>query len=767
MHRTPHDASRRKSAVSNDQQNDAKRTLGSDASSNVVVWQMVRKYWPTALATFVVVLLGTVFYSLGQTRIYEAAATVQFDPNPPRPLGNRVESVVEMGAGSFWGFQEYYETQYHIIRSRRVALAVVKELGLQNDDAFIHNLPKGVEPETKQGTTPEIAAEILRGRLVVESIRDSRLAEVKLRDANPERAQRILVVIVDTYIRQNLDAALESTSSATDWLRGQLDTLKKDLESSELELHHYKKDKDILSVAFDDKSSMLAEEMGQINHELTSVKAALQQAAARRAVLNSSPGNDPSLIYSTELLQSALLNSLRGEYEQALRERDALLGTGKGTNHPDVAAAQRRVDAASASILKEIKNVKRAVSQDVAVLARTAGGLESMLEKAKTQAHQLNLLEIEFNRLRRQKENTEKLFSLVLERTKEADLSQMMRVNNITVVDEPVVPRAPVLPKVPLNLAIGGFLGLFFGLAAAFLRGLMDRTVKVPGDIEELDMTFVGLLPKLSNASSAPAAYGKRRRRGKRVTSGVPELIVHEQPTSSLAEASRAIRTNLMFMSPDMPQKTLLVTSAGPSEGKTTVACSIAIALAQTGQRVALIDCDLRRPRIQRIFNVDSTLGITSALLDHDLADTVQETIVPNLFVIPSGPIPPNPAELLHTERFKALLKEAERLFDRVVIDSPPVAAVTDPTILSTIADGTILVVRAFKTRKELARHAIRSIQDVGGRLVGAVLNAVDFSRLEYKYSYYYYRRDEYYGEKPATRMTEPSSRGSQPAAPS
>jgi succinoglycan biosynthesis transport protein ExoP len=741
------------------------------ARHNTSVGHMVRKYWPTAVTTFVAVLTGTIFYTLGQTKIFQAEATIMFDPRPPKPLGHRVETIVDLGSDSYWGNQEYYETQYNIIKSRRISLGVVNELGLHNDAAFIQNLPVGGTPKPMPDKlAPERVADELRSRIDVQPVRDSRLATVKLKDANPERAQRILTTLVESYVNQNLEGALENTSTASDWLRNQLDTLNSDLKSSEEALHAYKKTNDILSVAFDDKSSMLSDEMKALNTELTRVKAQLQEASAKKAVLDATPDNDPRVIQSSELMKSNLLNGLRGQYEQAMSERDALIGAGKGVNHHDVQAAEKRVRATEAAILKEIQNVKKSLARDVEVLGKQAGGLQAMLNKAKEQAHELNLLEIEYNRLRRNKDNTEKLYSLILERTKEADLSQMMRVNNISIVDKPLQPRTPVSPKMPLNLAAGIFGGLLLGAAAAFLRGLMDRTVKVPDDLEEdFGLTFLGLIPQVSSGIFGKPGYQygyakRKRQRGQQPKEGKPELIVHDEPTSSVAEASRAIRTNLLFMAPDSPHRVLLVTSAGPSEGKTTVATCISIAMAQTGQSVLLVDCDLRRPRIHRIFDRGSETGVSTALLGGSLDEAISPTVVPNLSVLPAGPIPPNPAELLHTERFKQLLVELRGRFDRVIIDSPPVVAVTDPTILSTLIDGTVLVVRAFKTRKELARHAIRSIQDVGGKLVGGVLNAVDFSKLEYKYSYYYYRREGYYGEtrpdaKPSSGAGAPPSR--------
>jgi uncharacterized protein involved in exopolysaccharide biosynthesis len=446
---------------------------------------LLRKYWLTAAATFAAVVVSTAFYTLGQRKVFQAEGTVLFDPTPPRAPTRKVETIVETGADSYWVNKTYYETQYNIIRSRRVSLAVVNQLGLHNDLAFLQNLPKDEPPVVSASkTAPEHAADELRSRVSVEPIRDSRLAVVKLRDANPERAQRILSTLIETYVAQNLDVANESTAVANDWLRSRLDTLSSELRTNEQVLHDYKKRNDILSLAFDDKSNMLTDEMRVINHQLTLVRTQMQEAAARKTVLDSAPDNDPRLIQSSELLKSAVLTLLRSDYERAVMERDGLLGAGKGLNHHEVVSAETRVKSVEAAIIKEIRNVKAAVSRDLAVLSHQADGLQRMLDKAKGHAAELNALEIEHHRLRRNKENNEKLYAQVLERKKEISLTQMLRVNNISIVDPPLVPRRPVSPKVPLYMAVGIFGGLLLAVAAAFLRAQRDRTMNVPEDLK-------------------------------------------------------------------------------------------------------------------------------------------------------------------------------------------------------------------------------------------------------------------------------------------
>ncbi|MFZ5893980.1 MAG: GumC family protein [Myxococcota bacterium] len=719
---------------------DAEPSLGF-----LAIWRAVRKYWPTAVLAFAAIALASTFFTLSRTKIYQAQATLELDPNPPRPLGKEVDAFSDMGVGTYLDNREYYGTQFKIITSMRVAVAVVNALGLQSDGAFLANKPPGSVAPGKVITAEE-AAEVLRSRLSVTPVRDSRLATVQLEDASPVRAQRILSTLIDTYVEQNLQNALASTGAATEWLRSQLDKLKTELESSEMALHDYKVERNLLSMALDDQSNMLREEMKQLNDALTNVRTRRAELTARRRELMKVEANDPSNLPASELLSSPLLQAFRQHYVDSKRDYDSLMGEGKGPEHPLAIAAAARVAVAREALLTEVRNIQGALDRDVAAVAAHEGSLSGMLEHAKRQALDLNLPEIEYNRLLRSKENNEKLYSLVLEKTKESDLTRMMRVNNIHVIDRPLVPRDPVRPKVAINIGIGLLAGVLVGIAAAMGRALLDNTVKTPDDVtRDLGIPFLGLLPEIEQTDSAPQKVRRRsRRRVSNEAVGRKEFIVHERPTSGTAEASRAIRTNLLFMAPDHPYSSLAVTSAGVAEGKTTVACCIAITMAQTGQRVCLVDCDLRRPRVHRIFGENLERGVTSALIAEELniEEHLIQTHIPNLTVVAAGPLPPNPAETFHSQRFANLLATLKRNFDRVIIDTPPVLAVTDAAILSRLVDGTVLVVRAFTTSKELARHAARTVRNVGGTTIGVVLNAVDLHRNDYHY--YSYQRDGY-----------------------
>lgn len=703
-----------------------------------------RKSWGVILLITAAIVVATAFYTLRQKQIYQSKVTVKIDPNPVRPLGKDVQGVVDMGTGSYWSNQEYYNTQYKLIQSRTIAEQTVQKLGLNLDANFIRNLPGDTRGDGKPSSV-ELAGEILRSRLVVEPVKDSRLVVLSLEDASPTRAQRIVATLADIYVEQNIDRFVDSTNSAVEWLGEQLDKLKTELELSELALHNYKQKNSILSLSLDDQSNMLRVEMTQLNAQLTDVRTRIEHVSSRVEELKKLPVDDLEKLAATELLQNVVINDLRRAYLDARRDRESILKSGKGEQHPDSLSAAARVETSKAALLAEVRNVRLALTNDLIASHREADGLRSLFGNAEKRALDLNLLEMEYGRLQRSKNNTEKLYSVVLDRTKESGLSGLMRFNNIMVVDTAQLPKVPIKPNVGSNLLIGGFVGLFLGFAVALGRELLDRSVKAPEQLEtELGLTFLGTLPRGDSPENGRAyGYGRRRKPptpNKESGVGTVELLGHTDPTSGLAEAARAIRTNILFMSPDNPHKRLLVTSAGPSEGKTTAACCIAVAMAQAGQRVLLVDCDLRRPRIHRVFGKTNDVGVTTALLNRTSLETaIQPTEVTGLSVLVSGPQVPNPAEIIQSDAFGSLLDDISARFDRVVLDSPPVVPVTDAAILSKRVDGLILVVRAFATSRDLVRQAVRVLRDVNAPLIGSLLNGVDVSRRGYsRYQYYY-----------------------------
>jgi capsular exopolysaccharide synthesis family protein len=348
------------------------------------------------------------------------------------------------------------------------------------------------------------------------------------------------------------------------------------------------------------------------------------------------------------------------------------------------------------------------------------------------------------------------MFRMIERRVKEVDLVRMMQRNNVAIVEQPRVPVEPVLPKVPINLAVSFILSLILALALALLVEAFDTTVKSQSEIErDLGVPYLGMIPVFSKKlesrlSSRGPARGQAFNR---------DTFVIDFPKSTMAEACRSIRTNLLFMASEQPLRSLVVTSAGPREGKTTASISIASVTAQSGTGVLLIDADMRKPRLHSVFGIRKDIGFSSVLMgEASLDEVLHQTDVPNLTVMACGPVPQNPSELLHTDRFREMLAELSSRYGLVIIDSPPLVPVTDAAILGGQVDGVIVIVKAGSTRKELVSRAVDSLRSVKANVLGAVLNGVDLERGSGGGRYYYYRHyGHYYGEAEASPTSTPS----------
>jgi capsular exopolysaccharide synthesis family protein len=723
----------------------------------------VRKNWAIILGLVLLAGAASLAYSKTLPKIYEAQTLLEFDPDVIKPLGNKADPI--MGWSAIWDTREYYETQYRIMQSDRVLSAVVRDLALQNDAGFLGYTPTAPAPL-------DATINNLRGRLTVEPVKGSRLVLIKVQDTRPDQARRLSDAVTRVYIQQNLDKTVVATGDTVVWLSGQLDHFKQELEQTENSLHEFKKQNDLPSSTLDDLSKLIRLEMQDYDNALSHTRLRHAELAARHGELAKISADSPDQLPASELLSNGYLSGLRTQYQAALRERAELVAEGKGENHPAVKKADEKLTLARQQLLAEIRNIQGAVARDLAIIQRQEGGEASLYEGARKKAVELNLKELEFHRLDRMRAQNEKLYAILLDQMKEADLRRMMNTNNIRLVDAANEPKVPISPHVSTNVILAVFVGLVIGLAMAIGREQLDNTLKTPEDVEQrLGVTFLGILPEIDGSEDgAPPAKGSKRRQ-RRVVPAIhaPELLVHERPTSGIAEAARALRTNLMFMNPDNPYKRILVTSAAPAEGKTTVAVSIAVSLAQGGQKVCIIDCDLRRPRLHRVFDRVGDVGLMNAILgESTIEEVAKPTVVPNLYCIPCGPIPPNAADVVSSDKFRRLLDDIASRFDRVVLDSPPVIAVTDSAIVSTLVDGVIFVVRAFKTSVNLCKSGLRTLRDVDAPIAGAVLNAVNLNRHEYNYYHYYYYKREGYAPLTGTVAASTPATGNddRPAAP-
>jgi succinoglycan biosynthesis transport protein ExoP len=709
---------------------------GDDPRLNVqhYVQLFLKRIW-LIIGVLILVVGITAVWIFTRTPIYEATATVLIERRAPQVLGSEVHEVVDTSMNSVWRNKEYMETQVRILTSRALAHDVVKRLNLTKSKAFWAPAGSRAGKPDKQPTVEDTAA-ALQSKVTVSAVRDADILEVSVKHADPKMAAQLANTLIQAYRDESLDYKVSSTSGAVEWLSDQLDDLKKQLESAELALHTFKKKNNMVSVSLEDKQTLISRRIERIQDALTAVQLQRMETAALRKQLVKAKTQDPLEIVVGPVMQSPTVRSLKESYVtakqkyRALRERYL-------ENHPLVRQQQATLDAIRKNLAGEINQEVAAIQSKFRELSDHETELAAALQAAKSESLDLNKRELDYQRLKRNAENTSRLYSLVLSRMKESDLSAQLRVSNIRPLDAARPPEAPVSPRVKITLALSLVLGLMLGMGLAFVVDLVDNSVKSQADVEQLtDLVTLGVFPRIPVAANAPR--GQAQAPGPEL-----ELIVHKSSKSAVAESCRSIRTNLLFASTERELRSMVVTSPGPSEGKTTTAVSLAIAMAQAGSRVLLVDTDMRRPRIHRVFGVPGSKGISSVLLGQEtIEDVVKTTEVPNLYLLPCGPIPPNPAEMCQSERFKQTLTDLEERYDRVILDSPPVLVVTDAAVLSTVADGTLVVARSGKTTRPALREAARNLGDVGAKLLGCVLNDMDLEKRNY--GYYRYRRYGY-----------------------
>ena len=700
---------------------------------------IVRRRW-VILATAAAVIFGIGLYTLRQAKVYRATTSMIIDATAPRYLDNQVQEVVDSGSGNYWYAKEHYETQYKVIVSRAVSKRVVEKLGLDNDLAFL-GLTKIKDPLALKSALSLIdPVAILQTKIKAQPVKDSRLVYVVIEDFDSDRAALLANEVAQAYIAENLALKLRTTDKASEWLEEQLKDLEHKSRQSEMSVYQFKKDADMLTTSLEDRQSMVSQRLNAVNLALTEVRTKLAGQRARVDAIGKlrNSKNEEDAHWAEGLSSgedNVLIHQLKIRYA-AQKVECAELKDRYLAEHPKLAACTEKLSSTKQDLVHELSNLVRAAETDLVEATMKERNLGLLLDAAKAEAFVVNKKQIEFNRINRDAENNQRLYDLVLKRLKDIELSGLLRTSNVRVLDPARAEKVPVRPNVRFSLILAVVLGLVSGVAFAFTLEYLDNSIGNQVDIEQkLGIPFLGFVPKILEDSGPNLEFR--------------DLHVHRQPKSAVAECCRAIRTNLLFMSPDHPFKTMLVSSSGPQEGKSTTVISLGIAMAQSGNRVLVVDTDMRRPRLHKAFGVPDDRGVTSVLVsESSLEDALKSTEVPGLFVLPCGPIPPNPAELLHTQAFSELLKKLIAKFDRVILDSPPLAAVADAAILATQVDGVVLVVKARHTPRDIAIRGIRSLRDVNAKIYGAILNNVDLEDPKYgDYLYAYRHYGHYYGQ--------------------
>lgn len=726
------------------------------------LWRaLVRRRW-VAVGIWAACLAIGALLTIRSPRIFKARATILIDRAPPQVLGD-VADVYDLGTAGWWQSREYYATQYAVIKSRPVGERVVAALGVEpkqlaaeiraleplvagSDTNGVGGFPEGIrkrleflgvgEIESRDdllGILDEMdAVEHIQGRILVEPLKESRLVGIAVEGTDPAQTAVLANAVSDAYIEFNLDQKISATSSAVDWLTVQLHELKERLRQSELALQGFKEKDRLVSVSLEERQSIVAQTLSQLNESLSTTKAERISLGSLRAQLAEAHAGGDAPDSLEDVIRNRLIQELKST-QSKLGQEYAELAVRYTADHPKVIAVKRKLKLVEADLNAEVDKVLQSLDQRYQAALATEAQLKASIYEAKSEALKLNKSEIEYTRLRRERDNNAALYDLVLKRRKEADLTRLLRVNNVRPLEAAVTPRVPIRPRTVFNMLVAFVFGLLGGIGLALLVDYLDNTLKTQEQIESwVGVPFLGLMPRVRSAKPADPVGASER-----------DNYIVTHPRSSVAECCRTIRTNLLFMSPDQPLRKILITSSGPREGKSMMAINLAITMAQSGARTLVVDTDMRRPRLHTSFGLPNDVGVSTVIVgDRGLDEAIRSTSVQGVDLLGCGPIPPNPAELLHTDSFKNIVGEIESRYDRVVFDSPPVGAVSDAMVLGVLVDGAILVARANETSWQSARHAKRRLVDVGARILGAVLNNVDLDdrRSASYYQYYYYR---------------------------
>ncbi|MCP4603840.1 MAG: GumC family protein, partial [Proteobacteria bacterium] len=463
--------------MANNMQSHTAQINPGEIEEGIDIWsylRIVQRRWLLIALTMIVAIGLTAFITLRITKIYRATTRIRIETQAPQVLGREVENVVEMGTGSFWSNIEYYETQYKIIESRGVAANVVREFRLNKDMEFL-GIPLDERDDFEPVTVNE-TAQILQGMTTVEPIKDSRLVMIHVDSRDPERAQLYANTIAKAYQNMNLESMLQGTIDAVDWLSKQLDEAHGKLSQSEDNIHQYKEENGILSISLEDRQNILTAQMTAAATKLTEARANRIEIESRKKAITNVVNSDDSMAIPLDAINSnTLIQQLKQKYGELSQEYGEL-SERYGDNFPDMIELKAKLKRIRTDITREVKNILSAVDAELAAARSTEAGLKRTLNDFRNQALELTQKELKFSRLSREKTNNEKVYDLLLGRSKEADLSRLLRVNNVHILDLALLPQIPIKPRLRLNLALSLVIGLLLGLGLALLVEFADRT---------------------------------------------------------------------------------------------------------------------------------------------------------------------------------------------------------------------------------------------------------------------------------------------------
>jgi capsular exopolysaccharide synthesis family protein len=715
-----------------------------------------REYWhiiqKRRWTIFTILIITVSIVALGSFFIepkYKATVAIQIERQNPKVLS--FEEVYALDSSQ----QTFYQTQVRLIKSKTLAKKVIDKLDLAksspsssfNKIGIIQKLKELIPSFTNlsKNEKKEPYAPIINNflsRLIVQPDRNSQIINISFIHHNPDISAKVANAVADAFIESNLEAKYLTAKQAYDFLNAQIKELMNDIALKEQEMQKYAQEKEIVSL--DNNENITIQQLVDLNAEYTRIQAKrIEKEAIYKGVMNASSDSIPEVL-NNELIQELKTQyaHLESEYAEKSRKFKA--------QWPEMMQLKSKLDKVKQRLGRETYDIVRKVRNSARTEYETAlkqeRSIKNILDQQKRKTTDLHKNAIIYNNLKTEVDNKRALLQSLVKRQNEAGVSAELKdlgSSHIRVIDRADVPRKAYKPNKKLNILMAIAIGLLIGIGTTFFLEYLDSSLKNKEDVDRyLKLPTIGIIPTLDGtkkSSNYTYVYEDYLGKGKyEVPPKSIEKIVHTSTKSSISEAYRSLRTSILLSTPHSPPKTILITSSQPKEGKTVTAVNIAISLAQLNKKVVIFDTDLRKPRISKIFRIYNRIGVSNFLAGTIPPNQIIfRTEIPNLYIIPSGPTPPNPAELLATPKMTSLLEGCKNTFNFIILDSPPLLAVTDAQILANKVDGIVLVIHGGITPKDAVKLGKEKLQNAN--IIGVVLNQIDLENHGYYYQHYYH----------------------------
>lgn len=676
------------------------------------------------------VVLGTILaavISWTTTPLYRATTSLEIARE-----AEKIVSVQGVDPGSRASGNEFYPTQYGLLKSRSLALAVVRELRLDQNSQFLYGYAGSASDAAKsqgqnvdRSALQQRAAAIVQGNLTITPVRNSSLVSVSFDSPDPDLSQRVANAIAANFISANLSRRFESSAYARKFLEEQLAETRSKLEESERAAVNYADRQQIINFEGQQlPNGGGARSAGQslVEAELAALNTSLVTARSERI------GFEARYDQARKRGGAALAESLSDAAGSAIRERRAELSAEYSKSlarfkpdYPTMVALRQQIAQIDRQLGGQGQAILGTLQTDYRAALQRENALQDKVSLLKNQMLDLRRRSIQYNIYQRDADTNRILYDGLLQRYKEIGIAGGVGNNNVAVVDQATRPGTPYTPRTRLNLLLGLLGGLLVGALLAFLLEQLDESIVAPHDLErKLGVPLLGSIPRVGDNEDKPYA-------------------MLEDPKSVVSEAYLSVQTALQFTTNHGAPRSFIVTSSRTSEGKTTSSVALSRNLAARGRKVLLIDADMRNPSIHKFFGVRNLIGFSDLLSGNDdLAKLTQPGPIPTLTIITSGPIPPNPSELLSGMRLSEVLERLLTVYDHVVFDAPPVMGLADSPIIAAQVEGAVFVIAAVETRAKAARIALRRLADVQAHIIGAILTKFNVKQVGYEYGYSY-----------------------------